>query len=363
MTAILRWTWAGLAFALGAAGVPAAQVPGPFDVLEPAIRLRPDDRKRAERGETLVVMAPAGPREIAAVAITRTSLTADRLVAWSKDVERLKDSPMVRRVKKLSPAATRGEFDGMWLSDDDVRDLGECRIGSCKLKLTREEIEAVRREYSDAGKNWKDRAHTVFQDIAFARVREYNHSGLGGVPPYADGNGGPSRGDAFRAVMERSPFLSRHAPAFAQYLSAFPNGSAPGERFVYWSIEEFGAKPVISATEVVITEPSDSTGPLVIVAGKQVFATHYSLASLNITMLVADAGGNRYLVVVNRSSIDLLGGAFGGVVRRVLEKRVKSELDDIVDRVKKRMEAGNPSAVPNIPRTQRRQGRMPPPRA
>ena len=53
-----------------------------------------------------------------------------------------------------------------------------------------------------------------------------------------------------------------------------------------------------------------------LVAGKEIFATHYVNASLGLTAIVrGEPGGPNYLAYVNRSEVDMLGGMFGGLVR------------------------------------------------
>ena len=54
---------------------------------------------------------------------------------------------------------------------------------------------------------------------------------------------------------------------------------------------------------------------LVLVAGKEIFASHYVNASLGLTSLVHDEpGGRTYLVYLNRSEVDALGGLMGQAI-------------------------------------------------
>ena len=51
-----------------------------------------------------------------------------------------------------------------------------------------------------------------------------------------------------------------------------------------------------------------------------------------------------YLVYMNRSQVDVLGGMFGGLVRMVVQRRLRSEATDVLREIQKRMESGTPPA-------------------
>jgi hypothetical protein len=51
---------------------------------------------------------------------------------------------------------------------------------------------------------------------------------------------------------------------------------------------------------------------------------------------------HRYLVYLNRSRIDVLDGFLGGFVRRIVERRLRSEAADVVRGLRRRLESGEP---------------------
>ena len=101
-------------------------------------------------------------------------------------------------------------------------------------------------------------------------------------------------------------FLTLHAPVLADVLRHGPRPPRPGvESFLYWSKERLGGRPTISVTHVAIVEPGGVL-PEVIAAGQEIFATHYTTASLNITAIVRGTQpGEHYLVYLNRSRVDV----------------------------------------------------------
>jgi hypothetical protein len=100
-------------------------------------------------------------------------------------------------------------------------------------------------------------------------------------------------------------------------------------------------KAVVTATHVSIFRPPPGPAvPAVIVAGKQIYASRYMNGELTLTMLFG-AGSPGYLVHVNRSHLDALGGRFGGLKRAVLETAIKSEAADVLARLRGRLEREN----------------------
>jgi hypothetical protein len=146
------------------------------------------------------------------------------------------------------------------------------------------------------------------------------------------------------AIIKQSPYLAA-LPHVTEWLNDYPRANSAVESFFYWSKEYYGdGKPVISVTHVGIVRPeSDHRLPAIVVAGKQIFATHYLEGGLGLTMIVRDdASGTPYLAYVNRSQIDLLRGFIGTFVRGVLEDRLKRQAPVIVGGLRARLESSEP---------------------
>ena len=76
---------------------------------------------------------------------------------------------------------------------------------------------------------------------------------------------------------------------------------------------------------------------------REVLATHYRNASLGLTAVVGDAAGRCYLVYINRSQLDVLGGVFGAWKRAIVEGRLKNESAAVFNEVRRRLESGPPA--------------------
>jgi hypothetical protein len=112
---------------------------------------------------------------------------------------------------------------------------------------------------------------------------------------------------------------------------------------MYWSKEQCGAgKPVVAVTHVEIIRPHGPSAVRLAVVSREILATHYRNASIGLTAVSDNGGGQHYLVYVNRSQIDVLGGLFGGSRRSIIEGRLKNESVTVFQEVRRRLESGPP---------------------
>jgi hypothetical protein len=133
-------------------------------------------------------------------------------------------------------------------------------------------------------------------------------------------------------------------PDVAQALDRWPHAPLPrAESFLYWSKERFGPKPVVTVTHLLLLRGGDGPEPEALVVGRQVFATHYMDGSLSVTAIFRDpSSSTRYLAYLNRSDVDVLGGLLGGMVRRIVERRVRSEAPAALEMLRNRVQSGTP---------------------
>jgi hypothetical protein len=324
----------------------AAQSPAsrPFSFFQPWITVSARDHVRVDSGEAVVRTLPGEGRQLAVLGLARLNASPERFVAWTHAIAELKRSPAVLAIQRFSETPVLADLDGLRLDDRDLDALRRCRPGNCGVKLARADIESINHAARAAGAAWKDAAQRELRRILLARLRLYQSGGLAGLPPYAD-DGDPHPEEAFAAIMASSPYLSRGAPELAAQLESYPRARHAGiDSFFYWSKESYGAgKPVVSITHVnIYSHAGDgSNAPAVIVAGKQIYASHYLTGALGLTMLLPHpAEGAYYLAYLNRSQLDVLGGPFGFLTRSIFERRVGGETPRILSGLRDRIEGG-----------------------
>ena len=316
----------------------------PFAFLAPWVVVSEADRARLDRDDVLARTLPGRDGQLAVFVATRLDAPPDALVAWTRAIAELKRSRFVLAVGRFSDPPALSDLDDLMLDDRDLDAIRRCVPGDCGLKLSAPDIESLTGAVAAAGAEWRDAAQREFRRLLVERVRLYAAGGLAALPPAAHRRQPRRIDDALSAIVTQSPYLTRLANVTA-WLQEYPHADSAVESFFYWSKEYYGeGKPVISLTHAGIVRPeSDHRLPAVLVAGKQIFATHYVEAGLGLTMVLRDAAnGEPYLVYLNRTELDLLKGFFGGFARGVLERRLRSQAPQIVRGLRARLESGAP---------------------
>ena len=339
---------ATIASSLTVTATPQAPGADPFAFFRPWILVTDSERLRLAGDDVVVRTLPVDDGHLAVFSAARLRAAPDRLVAWTRAIDELKRNPMVLALRRFSDPPMLDDLSGMTLDDSELDAIRKCEPGRCDVKLTASDMASLRGVIPDAGAEWKPAVQEEFRRLVLARVNLYSGSGLPALSPYADRPRAATPRDAFAALVARSPYLGRAFPEFANLLV---NAGVPpanvAESFLYWSKERYGAgKNVITVTHVQILRPEsadDPSLPKVLVAGKQIFSTHYTDSSLGLTTVVCEPEpGACYLVYLNRSRVDLLGGFFGGMRRAVMARRIESDTPGILREMRRRLEGGTP---------------------
>jgi hypothetical protein len=310
----------------------------PFSLLAPAITISAADRRNLDRGAIVTRTLEGDEREVGVFAMSRINVPPETLIAQARAIEDLKRSSFVTAIQRFSNPPRLDDLDQLMLTARDVEAAARCTIGDCSFKLSAPEIELLR-SWSTAGTPDRDAAiQRAFRQVVLARVKAYLAGGLAAVPAVANRSKPLHLDRVFQGIVSAGLPLSG-APGATEWLRDFPGGTANVESFLYWSQENYGAgKPVVAVTHLGLFAP-DSAGDPAIVLGKQIFATRYMTGGLALTAVTTDTEtGARYLVYLNRTGVDLLGGFFGPLKRSILESRLKSELPEIIQKLRVRLE-------------------------
>jgi hypothetical protein len=266
--------------------------------------------------------------EVAVLGAARADASTGCFLTEFEDIEKFKKSSLVLEVHKLGQTPDFEHLVSLTLGHEDVSALRDCRAGNCGMKLPASAMDSIRRAES---------SNTAFQQWLLNYLEAYVLSGNAALTEYDDRGKQVRLADEFSALLDAKPSLMELAPEFYTYLAQYPAASLPGvSGFLYWSQENFGLKPVISVTHAnIYRQPGQA-----IIASKQIYANHYFEGSLGLTFLLDGTNGSAnsmYIVYLNRSRIDLLGGWLGGLRRYVLRGRlldgVRGNLRDVVKRL------------------------------
>ncbi len=297
-------------------------------------------------GDVVVRTLPGDNGHLAVFAAARLQASPRALVTWTRAIDELKRNPMVLAVRRFSEPPMLADLSALTLDGADLEAIRECQPGRCDVKLSADEIVALRTAIDDAGIEWRSALHHEYRRLLLARLNLYRREGIGALPAYADRSRGVRPRDALAALVIRSPYLTRALPdPAAALVDAGLPSSDEAESLFYWSKERYGTgKNVVSMTHVQILQAhGNPLTPKVLVIGKQLYSSHYSNGGLSLTAVVCDREpGACYLAYVNRSYLDVFGGFLGGLKRAMIERRIESDTPAVVRELRHRLESGDP---------------------
>jgi hypothetical protein len=339
-----RFLGALAVLAVGAAassGVPA----DPFAFFSPTVRVTPAERTRLDTGDVLVRTLPADDGHLAVFAATRIETAPLALIEWTRNIERLKRGPLVLRVGRFARRPSPRDVEELSLESNDVDALRRCRPGNCEVKLSVEEIEAIRQAIVAAGADWRLAAQQAFRAALVERVRLHHERGLLALPSYADKTHSLSVGEAFSSIIARSPYLVRAFPDAVNTLQTPARDTDSDDAFYYWSQERYGGGRTVVTVTYVRLLPEPARAPQAMTVSTQLFASHYINGAVGLTAIVCDRVASCYLTYLNRTHSDMLGGLFGGLKRALIEERLESDTPAVLRIIKQRLESGPPDTT------------------
>jgi hypothetical protein len=327
-----------------------------LDVLGPCVALDGGDLHRLDAGKTLVRVLSEDDGNVAVFGARRVAADGERLVAWMRRIEELRQGRFVESLSRFSSPPSIDDLSRLSLDDDDLQTLRDCTSGKCRAKITAPEVDTLRREIQSAGAAWMAAVERAFRGIVLERLRAYQAGGHRAIGRYVDGRTPVPLDAVFGSLVEHTPCLAGRFDGLIGFLEEFPGvADQEFETLFYWSKERLGGKPIISATQMAFATEDRGSSRATVVVSKQIFATHYLNGSLNVTAIVTDGPAN-YLVVLNRTNVDFLRGFFGGLARLAVERRIKAELPGILDQLGRRLDGGPPPALSRAPAARRQRG-------
>jgi hypothetical protein len=319
--------------------------PDPFAFFQPTVVLSPLDRDELENGTPVVRFLQATGHEVGAFTAIALppSVTVERATVWMRRVELLRESRYVIASQRLSAPPRLEDFDRLALDDYELDEIRRCAPGRCSLKLSAADLQSLTAIARVGGTDWKPRLQQAFREMLLRRALTFTAGGLVALDELVDKKHPSSPAGALAPLVAHTAFLGDRTPDLARRL--LHCGAVPppgGESFMYWSKERLGGRPVISVTHVVLMPPNGLGSPLLMV-GAQVYASHYLDASLTVTAFLHDQPTSRpYFVYLHRSSVDLLGGFWGGIARSIIESKARKDGPAILNGIAERLAGGKP---------------------
>jgi hypothetical protein len=294
-----------------------------------------------EGGRTIVrIPKAADAREIVVVGAVRIHVPLDALVDRFRDAESLfMGDGIVTQIGAIDGRPSIEQLHSLRLPDGDFEALSECEVNDCKVKLTREWIEAIRAiDWSSPGHRRVATA-TVVQALV-RHLDAYLAGGNEALPIYHDKSRPLAASEDFGQLHARSHRYLRHNAELWDYLEQFPARRPQGieDRF-FWMVEDFGLRPVTSLNHMMIAHDSAGVGRATIVI-KQIYASHYLQSLVKVATLVPASERyplrGSYLVL---SALLRFDGKLGGFQRMLLKRELENSWTRHLMKLRDRAEA------------------------
>lgn len=328
-----------LLFLLQAASAQAQPAPEVF--LQKYFSLSQEELADARSGNVVgKILKTKRKTEVALLGITRLSVPKEFILSHIRKITTFKKGKEVLQIGTLDTLSVK-DLKGLTLDEGDLDAIGDCKSGDCGLKLPAAWMERFQKETDPRSKSYANKANELFRELLLDLATSYLSKGNEALPEYNSSKNALRLQDEFQDILVQSKYLSDAAPEFYEYLKEFPKKELPGvEGYIYWSKEKFGFKPVISMTNVIIHQRTFESSQQYMVASKQIYADHYYDGSLGLSILMDDPKNSKgcYLIYVNRSRIDALGGFLSGLRRAIAQPRIRSGMENNLKLLKQRLE-------------------------
>ena len=275
-------------------------------------------------GSPLIKLLDADPaKEVAVFGAIWVNAPSTSYVQQVKNIEQFERGGAFRITKRISDPPTADDFAALTIADEDIDDLKDCKLGDCVLKLGADALQTLRGEVDWRKPTARADANALFRRLALQYVNGYREGGNARLAVYRDHDRPTFVANEFRSMIDRLPRLGAELPDLTRHLLDYPNAPlANSTDFLYWQETQFGLRPTVRISHLVIQERPDRT----VVASKMLYSSHYFWTALELRVLLRDAarGPGFWLITVNRSRSDGLSGFTG----RVIRGRVRSEVEE-----------------------------------
>ena len=270
--------------------------------------------------------------------------TPESYLKFASDIDQLRKLPGYLAIRKFSDPPQISDLEGFTLDDDDVKELKNCKAGSCKVQLPAESMDEFEKQVNWSAPDAADQVNRLGQKMALEALQQYIDGGNEALGTYRDKKHPAAVAEAFASLLGRSKALPVYLPELDRYLLEYPAASSGQiESQFYWEKVDFGLKPTLRIVQAIVFRGVGPTEPAYAVAVKQLYASHYFETALDLTVCVLGPDNSRrpgfYLITLKGSQQAGLTGLKGGIVRKVAVDKTRSSLERALASIKQKLES------------------------
>lgn len=279
---------------------------------------------------------------------------------FSRDFDRLRKIPGYLAIGGFSNPPQLSDVKDFTFTSEDIKALKHCKTGDCPIQMPTSSIDELHRSVDFSSPDAEEQVDRLLQETVVARPSAYQREGNEILGEYNDKRNPILVPQQFRYMLSYSKALPRYFPDFYNYLLTYPEGKpADVQNSFYWAKVKFGLKPTLRVVHVLTLQRETPGGPIIAVAEKQLYSSHYFETALDLAFCIPEATGPSrsgfYLIMAMGSEQAGLTGFKGSIVRKVAVDRSASSLKNSLMSIKNVLELGpepaGAAAKPGIARS------------
>ena len=324
-------------------GVPAAasQAPEPETFFHNFVGLRDDQIRDIGAGNAIAkVLDTPTPDEVFVFGAVYINSTPERYLKMASDIDALRRLPNYLALRKFSEPPQLADLAGFTLDDEEIKELQHCKPGHCEVQLPTEDMESFRQSVNWSAPDRTAQANRLAQQMALHALLRYQQGGNTALGTYRDKGHPAALAETFASMLQQMKAMPVYLPELEHYLLDYPkapSGAIKSE--FYWEKVNFGLKPTLRIVQAVLFRALSPGKPAYAVALKQLYASHYFEAALDLTVCVKGANRNGFfLITVKGSQQAGLTGFKGSIVRKVAVDKTRSSLQRALAAYKQKLE-------------------------
>jgi hypothetical protein len=297
------------------------------------IILPPDEAADVARGDAVSrVLATADDREIVLFGVVRIDAPFETLLAHLSRPQSHLKLEFVIRYGTFGASPRIEDLRTYELPRSDRTALTRCDRGDCDVKLP---LDVIRRfqQFDWTAASAHDDATRATHDWLADYAHRYVRLGTEALVVYDDRATTQRLAAGFRRLVETSPLLHDGLVDFREHLLGYPHESvARTTDALFWSVEDFGLRPLTSIIHTAVHRHVRGT-PDAVIALKSIYASHYLHAALRTVALVtAQTANGRPVTYVAYTEQFLFDNDLPGVARPIVRRRMIGHLEDQLER-------------------------------
>lgn len=314
-------------------------------VLTNRIGFSTHDLMKLENGEAIVrTVKQDDKREVMVVGAVQIRVETALILDAISDVEGMRLRESILAAGRFSSPPVPADVALLELPSQDIEALVDCEVGDCDIKLSADVLERLPASVDWLADDYAEQASRFVRGEAVRYLSDYMSRGDAALVTYGDKDDPLSVEEGFDIIVASGAYLDQIDPILIDYLRDYPENRPESVTEVYyWTLEDFGLKPVLNVRHLVALD--STTAPIgdVFVVIRDIYASHYFQAGLQVFVLNAgppkDGQPSTYAVLAMRQRFD---SKVGGLKRGMLEKKLRNGLKDMLESSKDRIERAHP---------------------